>query len=625
MKRILAIVLMLALLACSVPAGATEEAPAVMVVTGGWLRLRANPGFDAPTIGSYYTGTEVAVLDIVNEWYQVRTPDGMVGYMLGDYLADATANMSGGGGAVVESDAAQNQKQATVVSSNGMGVKLRTGPSTGYGVIMVVPVGTVATILLEGEQWHYVRIGDKMGYMMAQYLSTGESVTPSGYLARVWSTNGYGVKLRTGPGTGYDVLGVYSVGTEVTVLEYGATWCKIRVGSRIGYMMTQFLTTSQVLATIQSVSLNKTAPAMGDVLTATVRPAGATVTYRWTDANGSLLSTASSYTVGAYDVGRRIRVTVTGTGLYSGSAQSALTSAVTYSAALTGVTLSSAYPVVGATITATVQPAGATATYAWYRSDGTYLAAGSSYRVTSGDVGYMIYCRATGTGSYTGQVYSSYTNPVTYTASANTISGTLQLPMTAAAGTTITANASLNVTGPMVSYTWLVDDEEYYGASGRTLTLDASMVGSTVKVRATAMGGSGYTGSITSNGCTVTAAPVAPTPLSGTVSIPATAAVGEVIRAQLYLNSGSVTYNWFLDGNRISGANGDALTLNSAMAGRSVYCIVTAADSDFTGTVMSNSCYVQPTAPSAPAPDPDPGLATGTDFMGGGGSLEQYQ
>ena len=552
MKRILAVILTLALLLSAAP-GLAQEAADTMVVTGGWLRLRSAPGYDAETISSYYTGTKVTVLGIANGWYHVRTPDGLTGYMHGDYLTAATQdNSTAGSGGAVNPDPSPAPQQATVTSANGMGVKLRTGPSTGYGVIMVVPVGTVATILLEGDQWHYVRIGDKMGYMMAQFLSTGAQVNTGGYLARVTSANGLGVRLRSGPGTGYDVLGVYSVGTAVTVISYGPTWCQIRVGSRTGYMMTQFLTTSQVVATIQSVTVSNTAPAMGDVLTATVRPAGATVTYRWTDANGNLLSTASSYTVSAYDVGRRIRVTVTGTGMYSGSASSSLTGAVTYSAALTGVTLSITAPVVGDTISATAQPAGASASYAWYRSDGSYLGSGRTYRVQSGDVGYMLYCKATGSGSYTGEVYSAYTNAVTYTA---------------------------------VS--------------------------------------SGYAGTLTSNSCTVVAGYTGPEQLSGQVSIPASATVGEVIYADLNLNSGSVTYAWYLNGSRISGANGNALTLNSAMAGKSVYVVVTAADSDYTGSLTSNSCYVQPQAPAVPEPEPD--LATGTDFSGGGGSIEQYQ
>ena len=602
MKKILALVLALALLLSAVPVSAVEKA-STMVVTGGWLRLRSAPGYDAETISSYFTGTEVTVLGLANDWYHVRTPDGLTGYMHSDYLAkpDGSTSGSGGSGAAENADPNPAPQQATVTSSNGMGVKLRTGPSTGYGVIMVVPVGTVVTILLEGEQWHYVRVGDKMGYMMAQFLSTGATLQPTGYLARVTSTNGYGVRLRSGPGTGYDVLGVYSVGTEVTVLEYGSTWCKIRVGSRTGYMMTQFLTTSQVVATVQSVSLNITSPRMGDVLTANVQPAYATVTYRWTDANGNLLSTAPSYAVTAADVGRRIRVTVTGTGMYSGSARSSLTKAVVYNAALTGVYLDNTAPTVGQTITATVQPSGATADYAWYRSDGSYLGSGRSYRVTGSDVGYMIYCKATGNGGYTGSVYSAYTGMVIYTTTNVALSGTVQLPSKAKAGETLTASVSLNAPSSAVTYVWTIDGEELNGASGRSIFLDSTMVGRTVKVRAVAASGSGYTGTVKSNGCKVQAAAAAPTQLSGTVSIPYSAVAGEVITADLYLNSGAVSYQWYLNGSRISGATGHQLTLNNAMVGGSVYVVATAADSDFTGSVTSNACSVQGASSAPPA------------------------
>ena len=42
--------------------------------------------------------------------------------------------------------------------------------------------------------------------------------------------------MRSGPSTGYRILGVYSVGTAVTVLESGTSWSRIQIGSRVGYM-----------------------------------------------------------------------------------------------------------------------------------------------------------------------------------------------------------------------------------------------------------------------------------------------------------------------------------------------------------------------------------------------------
>ena len=160
--------------------------------------------------------------------------------------------------------------------------------------------------------------------MMSKYLTTAKPPISGGtYTAYVTSQNGKGVYLRAGAGKGYAALGLYSVGTQVTVLEHGKTWDYIQIGSRKGYMMNDFLVTEQPGGkTITGVTLNTAAPVAGDTLWANVTPAGANVTYEWMDDRGLLLSTKSSYTLTDSDVGRKIRVRVTGSNGYTGSAVS---------------------------------------------------------------------------------------------------------------------------------------------------------------------------------------------------------------------------------------------------------------------------------------------------------------
>ena len=74
----------------------------------------------------------------------------------------------------------------------------------------------------------------------------------------------------------------------------------------------------------------------------------------------------------------------------------------------------------GQTLSAAVQPEGATATYKWKRadtSDGSYSdiasATGVSYELTAEDEGKYIKVEATGTGKYNGIVLPSATAAVT--------------------------------------------------------------------------------------------------------------------------------------------------------------------------------------------------------------------
>ena len=130
MKRFLAVLLVAVMLLSVLPA--TSMAASYATVVGGWLRLRSAPNFSASTITSYYTGTQVEILGSSGGWYKVQTPDGRTGYMYGNYLRM--------GGSV------PSEGTAYVTSYNGYGVRLRTGPGTGYRIIRTYAVGTPVTV-----------------------------------------------------------------------------------------------------------------------------------------------------------------------------------------------------------------------------------------------------------------------------------------------------------------------------------------------------------------------------------------------------------------------------------------------------------------------------------------------
>ena len=138
---------------------ATSMAASYATVVGGWLRLRSAPNFSASTITSYYTGTQVEILGSSGGWYKVQTPDGRTGYMYGNYLRM--------GGSV------PSEGTAYVTSYNGYGVRLRTGPGTGYRIIRTYAVGTPVTVLERGTYWSRISIGGTVGYMMSQFLHFG--------------------------------------------------------------------------------------------------------------------------------------------------------------------------------------------------------------------------------------------------------------------------------------------------------------------------------------------------------------------------------------------------------------------------------------------------------------------
>ena len=240
MKRNTAILIIITILMTVVLPAGSALAEKTGIVKGGWLILRAAPTFSGKIRSSYPTGTIVTITGQVGSWYAVTAPDGLKGYMLGDYLQVS----SGGGGSVPAASTAY------VTSANGLNVRLRSGPGKGYTILAAYAPGTQCTILSSGKNWCRIQIGSLTGYMMTQYLTSQITpqptpVKPDGTKVWVTSQNGKGVNLRSGPGKNYASIGFYSVRTEALMITRGATWSYILVGNRYGYMMTQFLTDRQ--------------------------------------------------------------------------------------------------------------------------------------------------------------------------------------------------------------------------------------------------------------------------------------------------------------------------------------------------------------------------------------------
>lgn len=529
MKRFLAVLLVAVMLLSVLPA--TSMAASYATVVGGWLRLRSAPNFSASTITSYYTGTQVQILGSSGGWYKVQTPDGRTGYMYGDYLRL--------GGSI------PSEGTAYVTSYNGYGVRLRTGPGTGYRIIRTYAVGTPVTVLERGTYWSHISIGGTVGYMMSQFLHFGSDYPDDSNVlcyATIWSSNGYGVRLRTGPSKSYSKIGVYSVGTKVAVLQKGAVWDRIRVGSRVGWMMNEFLIYHENNE-VTSVTLNNYMPVVGSVLSMqAVAPNGATVSYEWL-VGGVLKSTNSTYTVDSNDVGKTIQLRVTGTGSYKGTVTSAATNAVVSNTVLTGVTLNTTAPVVGDVMSATITPAGANVIYAW-KVGGYQVSNAATYTVTANDVGKQIELIVTGTGVYSGTQSSGLTAAVSASrAVADVTIRNDSNPTVGAApsvGDTLTAVPS--PAQATVTYQWNRDGAAISGATAVNYTVAAEDEGHKLSVTVTGTGS--YTGTDTS---TETAAVVAKAPILGLI-VPT---FDEVVagyqqpaaKAMIIANTGSSTAN----------------------------------------------------------------------------------
>ncbi len=525
----------------SITGGQLSENTAALVTSqnGKPVRLRSGPSTRHSIIASYAVGTPLTVLTTGESWSKIRI-NGRLGYMMNKFIRPS----SDSSGTVAQG------YTAYVVSANGKTVVLRSGPSKQHDVLASYKVGQRVTVNSYGNTWCNVTINGLNGYMMSEFLSTVKpdtSVTPSSYSAYVTSQNGKGVRLRAGASKLFPTIATYSVGTAMTVLEHGTTWCKVRIGGNTGYMMTEFITT-KVPSLVTSVTISAASAQPGDTLYATVSPANVNVSLSWINDKGATLAYGTSYTVKDSDAGRKIRACATGSGTAVSSWATIVESYVSRVYQLKKVAISDTTPTVGQTLNATLSPSGATAAISWFRENGVFVGSGTTYTVRSADVGYKLYAMAQGTGNTTGDVTSGHTAAVAAAASANiALQGVSISDATPTVGDTL--KASLTPRTATAAFTWRSSAGHILGY-GESYTVQADDAGNSIYVYANGTGST--SGSVVSSLTTAVKAASASTVRIDAVTLnDTTPTVGQVLYVTLAPQSASATYTWYRDDDKV--------------------------------------------------------------------------
>lgn len=148
------------------------------------VHLRERPSAQAKSLGLYFTGTQaLCESDPGEEWVNV-TVGSQSGYMKSEFLYRGTDPGS----------VRSQQPEAAVENKKAGGwVNLRSEPSLGAAVAGKLYHGDAVTLLGETvDHWCYVKAGGVYGYVMADYLAIGGSVSPDES-----SSKGYEMLLYT--------------------------------------------------------------------------------------------------------------------------------------------------------------------------------------------------------------------------------------------------------------------------------------------------------------------------------------------------------------------------------------------------------------------------------------------
>ena len=259
MKKLLAVLLtlILVLTACAALAGGETFTPGMTLYVNNpdptdRLNLRTEPSRDALSIGKYYSGVRVELLDAPqNGWAHVRIAP-YEGYMDMAYLTPGLG------------EGEPTFSMPCLVVESAQGAVLRSEPTPAAEALYRFEKGSFVYNVLGVLQSGWIHVhhdAGENGFLPADALTPQlsfdktETTVPAGYSAYVNNPDPTDrLNLRAAPSANADSLGKYYNGVEVLVLgDAGNGYWHVQVNctKTAGYMDAAFLTTAYRDATLR--------------------------------------------------------------------------------------------------------------------------------------------------------------------------------------------------------------------------------------------------------------------------------------------------------------------------------------------------------------------------------------
>lgn len=116
---------------------------------------------------------------------------------------------------------------------SGSVVNVRSGPATDYEISGNLLQGTKVSVLESRGGWYRVSYSGLTGWVSSQYIEVKNSIV---------EVSGKAVNLRSGPGTGYQIVGQARQGDELKLLDRGSEWSQVETGTGLKcYIASDFI------------------------------------------------------------------------------------------------------------------------------------------------------------------------------------------------------------------------------------------------------------------------------------------------------------------------------------------------------------------------------------------------
>lgn len=144
------------------PQQGTGEERSEGTISGSGVNFRSAPSTAADVIGEFADGTVVEVVSTADGWCEI-VYNGVTGYVSSDYVA-----LNG-----------ETEETARGIVT-GSCVNVRSGPSTGDGIVTKVYAGAIVDLIELSNNWYYINYNGYSGYVCADYVREYKGNTASG-------------------------------------------------------------------------------------------------------------------------------------------------------------------------------------------------------------------------------------------------------------------------------------------------------------------------------------------------------------------------------------------------------------------------------------------------------------
>ncbi|MEE6450058.1 SH3 domain-containing protein [Gottfriedia acidiceleris] len=204
---------------------------------GNGVHVRTGAGTSYQILGSVNKNQKLDVISLSNGWYKIKF-NGSTGYISASYVEKVTESNNSISNQVVSSGN---------YFSTGNGVRIRSGAGTSYQILGSVNKNQRLDVISVSNGWYKIKYNGVTGYISSSYVGkvTESSNNNTNHNQTVSTGNyistGNGVRIRSGAGTSYQILGSVNKNQRLDVISLSNGWYKVKYKGTTGYISASYV------------------------------------------------------------------------------------------------------------------------------------------------------------------------------------------------------------------------------------------------------------------------------------------------------------------------------------------------------------------------------------------------